>query len=297
MTPLRRRPRLGSTLAGILVAGVVVGGVVVGASSYNLRTLATGRLAFRVWRAVSPDAHGGRYLAVDGIRLYYETYGDGPPVLVLHGGLGSLEDMGPQIRALAGSRLVVAPDSRGHGRSTDADAPLSYRLMADDMLGLLDALDLRRVDIVGWSDGGIIGLEIAARHPERVGRLVVIGANSDPDGLVQPPPADPEVPPRPAFYARTAPDPAHWPVFYRKVATMWRTQPHFTPAELGRITAPTLVMAGEFDAIRPEHTHQLARAIPGAEEAIIAGASHSLPSERPDIVNPLILAFLRTPPR
>jgi pimeloyl-ACP methyl ester carboxylesterase len=140
-------------------------------------------LVFTVWRAVSSEAHGGQYANINGVRIWYETYGSGPPVLVLHGGTGSLEDMHKQIRALAATRFVVALDSRGHGRSTDSDAPLSYTLMADDMLRLLDHLNIRQTDIVGWSDGGIIGLDLAMHHPERVGRLVAIGANYDVDGL------------------------------------------------------------------------------------------------------------------
>jgi pimeloyl-ACP methyl ester carboxylesterase len=288
-----RLPRRGVMALAAIVAGIALAA----ATSDALREAASRRLVFRVWRAVSPEAHGGRYVAVNDIRIYYETYGSGPPVLVLHGGLGSLEAMHHQIRALAARRQVIAPDSRGHGRSTDSDAPLSYRLMADDMVKLLEALQLPRVDVVGWSDGGIIGLDLAMRHPERVGRLVVIGANFNPDGLKELPAAAAEAPPRPGFYRRNAPDPAHWPVLYRKVVTMWRTQPQYTPEDLSRIRAPTLVIAGEFDIIRPDHTDQLAKAIPGAEEAIIKGGTHLVPSQKPDIVNDLIASFLdRSPP-
>jgi pimeloyl-ACP methyl ester carboxylesterase len=144
-------------------------------------------LVFTVWRAISSQAHGGQYVNINGVRIWYETYGSGTPVLVLHGGTGSLEDMHKQIRALAATRFVVAVDSRGHGRSTDSDAPLSYALMANDMLKLLDQMNIRQTDIVGWSDGGIIGLDLAMHHPERVARLVAIGANYDVDGLQEKP--------------------------------------------------------------------------------------------------------------
>ena len=158
--------------------------------------------------------------------------------------------------------------------------PLSYRLMADDMLKLLGTLGLRRVDVVGWSDGGIIGLDLAMRVPDRIGRLVVIGANYDVNGLVQVPAPRPTC--RPArLLCPHAPDPAHWPELYRKVVTMWRTEPHYKPEELARIRAPTLVVAGEFDVVRRDHTDRLAKAIPGAEEAIIAGGSHFLPARSP----------------
>ena len=273
---------------------IVLSAGALGVASHALRDMTDGRLAFRVWRTFSRAAHGGHSVAVNDITIYYETYGIGPPVLVLHGGLGSIEDMHHQIYALATTRLVIAPDSRAHGRSTDLQAPLSYRLMADDMVKLLDALHLARVDVVGWSDGGIIGLEIAMHHPERIRRLVVIGANYDVDGLKQLP-APAGVPPRPDFYRRNAPDPAHWAVFYQKVTTMWRTQPHYTLDDLHQVRAPTLVMAGEFDAVRPEHTDQLAKAIPGAEKAIIDGATHFALSEKPRNVDARILTFLERP--
>jgi pimeloyl-ACP methyl ester carboxylesterase len=164
--------------------------------------------------------------------------------------------------------------------------------MANDMVKLLDTLGVQQADVVGWSDGGVIGLELAMHYPTRVGRLVVIGANYDTDGLTQLPSAAAEAPPRPGFYSRNAPDPAHWPVLYRKVVTMWRTAPHNTQQELGRIKAPTLVVAGEFDVVRPEHTSQLAKSIPNAEAAIIADGTHFVASRKPDIVNALILGFL-----
>jgi pimeloyl-ACP methyl ester carboxylesterase len=266
-----------------------------GAALFVLHRPAAGRLIFAVWRMVSRESHGGQYADINGVRIWYETYGSGPTVLVLHGGTGWLETMHYQIRALAANRFVVAMDSRGHGKSTDSDAPLSYDLMADDTLKLLDRLNIGKTDIVGWSDGGIIGLDLAMHHPERVGRLVVIGANFAVDGLVDQPDLNAAVPPAPGFYARNAPDPAHWPALYRKVVTMWATQPNYTTADLGKITAPVLVMAGEFDVIKRTHTDQLARAIPGAEEAIIAGGGHDMVIGKPDAVDARILAFLKGP--
>ena len=274
------------------VLALVIATVATGLITQAMQWPAAARLIFAGWRAISSEAHGGQYADINGVRIWYETYGHGQPVLVLHGGTGSLEDMHYQIRALAAKRLVIAVDSRGHGRSTDSAAPLSYGLMADDMLKLLDVLNIRRADIVGWSDGGIIGLDLAMHHPDRVGRLVVIGANYDVDGLIQKPVPDGPVPPVPGFYARNAPDPAHWPVLYRKVATLWCTEPHYSLADLGKIKAPTLVMAGQFDVIKPEHTNQLAHAIPHAETYIIPGGTHNAVWRKPDIVDDRILAFL-----
>jgi len=280
----------------IALAAIAACAALLGATHYAFSAGRLGKLEFYIWEVLGGKAHGGRYATVDGIRIYYETYGSGRPVLLLHGGLGSSVDMRHQIQALAATRFVIAPDSRAHGRSTGADAELSYRAMADDMAQLLDQLGLNRVDVVGWSDGGIVGLDLAMRYPGRVGRLVVMGANYDVDGLIKMPMPEAVVPPTPRFYARNAPNPAQWPLLYRKVLAMWQTQPHYNLKDLKKIEAPTLVMAGEFDAIRREHTEQLAGAIPGSKLDIIAGGSHSVLGEKPDIVNADILRFLDEQP-
>jgi pimeloyl-ACP methyl ester carboxylesterase len=292
MTRGWRRVALGLAAVGLLGGGAL----------YWLDRSAFGIPRFYLWKAVSRTAHGGRSAEINGVRIYYETFGAGPPVLVLHGGTASLESMHYQIRALARSHFVIAPDSRGHGRSTDGDGPLSYAQMADDMLALLDRLQVGKADIVGWSDGGIIGLDLAMLHPDRVGRLVAIGANYDVSGLKHLPAADAspdaaEIADLRDFYQRLAPDPAHWPVFYRKVLAMWRSQPSYSVEDLARIQARTLVMAGENDEIKREHTDALAKAIPGGEEYIVARATHLAPLERPDVVDGEIDEFLASPAR
>ena len=166
-----------------LIVVVVLVGAALATAFYRFNRSWVGLPAFYVWKAVSGKAHGGHYADINGIRIYYETYGTGRPVLVLHGGTGFIESVHYQISALAASRFVIAPDSRAHGRSSDSNQPLSYDLMANDMLKLLDKLNIAETDVVGWSDGGIIGLDLAMQHPERVRRLVVFGANYDVDGL------------------------------------------------------------------------------------------------------------------
>jgi pimeloyl-ACP methyl ester carboxylesterase len=259
---------------------------------YAINRATAGRLEFSVWKVISGKGHGHSYADVNGVRIYYETYGSGRPVLVLHGGSGFIELMHYQIRSLAERRFVVAPDLRAHGRSTDSDAPLSYALMADDMLKLLDKLEIDRTDVVGWSDGGIIGLDLAMNHPERVGRLVTIGANFDVEGLLYKPAFNGKIPPTPGFYKRNSPDPARWQVLYTKLITMQQTQPHYTLDELNKIKSPTLIIAGEFDIIKREHTDQLTKSIPEGREAIVKGGTHILPIEKPEIVNSLIEEFL-----
>ena len=251
-----------------------------------------GWLTFYAWCVFSGAAHGGNLAIVNDVSIYYETYGAGSPVLILHGGLGSHEGMRNQIRALSRNHLVVAPDSRGQGRSSDTPARLTYSVMADDMVQLLDHLQIAKVDVVGWSDGGIIGLDLAMRYPERINRLVAISANYDPRGISEDPETNVDIPRAPIRYLLTAKDPAYWPVLYRKVTEMWRTEPKYSVADLGHIKAPTLIMAGEFDTIKREHTTQLTEAISGSQKVIVEGAPHSVPTSKPDIVNKIILNFL-----
>lgn len=282
-----------------ILPGVALLVVLAGAWFWFLNASSAGIPAFYVWKLFSGEANGGERAAIDGIDLYYETYGerDAPPVLVLHGGLGFIESMHYQISALAPSHFVVAPDSRGHGRSTDGDGPITYEGMAADMVALMDKLGIEKADIVGWSDGGIIGLIMAMEHPERVRRLVTIGANYSIDGLSSLPPEDPSalnetLAPARKFYINVAPDPSHWSAFAGKVLHMWRTSPNYSPADLARIEAPVLVMAGENDSIKRTHTEELAQAIPDATLDIVPGASHFLPLEMSERANASILGFL-----
>jgi pimeloyl-ACP methyl ester carboxylesterase len=243
--------------------------------------------------------HGGHRAQIHGVTIYYETYGAGPPVLVLHGGTAFLETMHNQITTLAPGHLVIAPDSRAHGRSTDGPGPLHYHAMAEDMIALMDQLHIAKADLVGWSDGGIIGLDLAIHHPERIGRVVVIGTNFDPSGLINeepPPTADsPRFAALRDVYRVLSPTPDSWPTFFGKVMTMWRTEPHYSLAQLGRIRGPVLVMAGEHDSIRRDHTDAMAKAIPGAKEVIIPDATHLAPLTHPDAVDAAITGFLAEP--
>lgn len=291
-----------STRLKILLSVVVVVGLAGAASVgwYGEERLRHLSPSFDLWKTFSGKAHGGRRAQVGPVNLYYETYGEGPPVLVLHGGAASLESMRYQIVDLARDHLVIAPDSRGHGRSTDVPGPMHYADMAQDMIGLMDQLHIARADIVGWSDGGNIGLDMAMKHPERVGRLVTIGANYDAAGLVNPnSPASPdnkEFAGGKEFYQEVSATPGNWPVLYRQVTEMWRTEPHYTTAELGRIRSPVLVIAGDHDAILRSHTDSLARAIPGAEEQIFPHAGHMVLSQDPDAVDGRIRTFLARKP-
>ena len=278
----------------VVIVVVTIAGAIFGFNQIDKANFGIPR--FYAWRTISGEFHGGRRAHVNGISIYYELYGKGPPVLLLHGAGAFLETMHYFISALAPTHTVIAVDSRAQGRSTDSTAPLSYAQMGDDMIKLMDALQIRQADVVGWSDGGIVGLDMAMKHPDRVRRLIAIGANYDVNG-VPPKELSPsairsdaaEIKP---FYDNVAPDPANFPVLVQKLTRMLTHEPHYTIGELHRIRARTLIVAGEHDMILRQHTDSLAHAIPGAQEIIVPGASHFGPLETPEVYEQLAIRFL-----
>jgi pimeloyl-ACP methyl ester carboxylesterase len=237
------------------------------------------------------------YAAVNGIRLYYATIGRGPPVVMLHGGLSNSDYWGHQVEALAPRHKVILVDSRGHGRSTRNDQPFGYDLMTDDVVGLLDALAIPRADIVGWSDGAILGLDMAMRHPDRVGKVFAFGANADPSGLIE------NLEKNPTFaafidragkeYENLSPAPTDYAAFLDAIGKMWSGQPRWTDVDLKRIRTPVVIADGDHDeGIKRAHTEYLAATIPGAGLLILPNASHFAFLQDPALFNAALLAFL-----
>ncbi|HKM63228.1 MAG TPA: alpha/beta hydrolase [Acidisphaera sp.] len=238
--------------------------------------------------------------SVNGIRLYYATIGEGPPVVLLHGGLANSDYWGLQVAALGPRHRVILVDSRGHGRSTRDARPFGYDLMADDVVALLDTLHIDRADIVGWSDGGIIGLDLAIRHPDRVGRVFAFAANTRTAGVV------PNVEKNPTFaafiarageqYRQLSPTPGEYDAFVAQISRMWATQPNWTDAQLRAIHVPVLIADGDHDeAIVRAHTEYIARTIPGAGLLILPNASHFAFLQDPTLFNAAMLEFLDAP--
>lgn len=235
---------------------------------------------------------------VNGIAMHYATFGVGDPVLLIHGGLGHGDLWGDQVADLAKDHLVIIADSRGHGRSTRTEAPFGYDLMASDYLGLLDYLKIDKVDLVGWSDGGIIGLDIAMTHPERLKHLFAQAANITTDGV------DPAVATNAVFgayvgkmaadYARLSPTPDQFDAFVTQISQMWASQPNWTNAQVAAIAVPTAVVLGEHDeAILRAHAEHMAAIIPGAKLVILPGVSHFAMLQAPGEYNAAIRAFLQ----
>jgi len=235
-----------------------------------------------------------------GVRTYYESHGEGEPLLLLHGGLCTIETFSGQMPELAKRFRVILPERRGHGRTADVDGPITYEAMARDTVAFMEALGIGSAHLVGYSDGAIVGMLVAMRRPDLVRRLVSISGNFDCDGLtdegraflesMQP---DTFIPMLVDMYKKTSPDgPEHWPVVFEKVRRMALNEPKISPAELGSIKARTLVMTADRDLMTLEHTVALFRAVPGAQLCIVPGTTHALLFEKPAVVNAAVLAFL-----
>jgi pimeloyl-ACP methyl ester carboxylesterase len=232
-----------------------------------------------------------------GAQIWYATYGSGPAVILLHGGLGHSGNWGYQVPALVGNGYrAVLIDSRGHGHSTRDARPFSYELMASDVLAVMDVLDLQSAGLVGWSDGACTALVLAAKAPARVAGIFFFACNMDPSG-VKPFEATPTL--NRCFarhakdYAQLSATPEHFKDFVEDVSLMQRTQPNYSAHDLARISVPVVIVQSEHDEfIRQEHAEYLAGTIPDAELIALSEVSHFAPLQRPEQFNTAMLAFV-----
>ena len=185
-----------------------------------------------------PKPEQSGFAPVNGIKMYYAVYGKGDPILLIHGGLANSDYWANQVRELSKTHEVIVADSRGHGRSSWTKEPIGYDLMASDYVALLAYLKIPKAAIVGWSDGGIIGIDIAMHHPDRVTKLFAQAANVTTDGV------KPGLDKTPAFGAfikrsageheRLSPAPRNNKVFLASIEKMWASQPNWTKAQLSQ---------------------------------------------------------------
>ena len=228
----------------------------------------------------------------DGVTFYYETYGTGEPLLLVHGNGGSIGWLAAQIEYFKGHRRVIVMDSRDQGRSSDSAGPLTYEAMTEDLAALLDHLQTGPVDVLGWSDGGIEALLLGARHPEKVRKLVAMGANLQAEAIY--PETDRLVKDMlaaiPADVRQTREGRREI-----KVTTIMLTEPHIDLALLERVTAPTLILSGDHDLIRLEHTVAIYEALPNAQLAVFPNSTHLVPFDEPQVFNAAVERFLATP--
>lgn len=237
----------------------------------------------------------GKYLKTRGFNMYYEEYGSGDPLLIIHGNGGSINNFLYQIPYFSKNYRVILADSRAQGKSYDFSDSLSYEMMSDDLNALLDSLHIDSCNVIGWSDGGINGLLLAIRHPDKVKKLAITGANLEPD--------------------TSAVDPFVWRWAQNEYDTVKNMQqnaltknalklmnllthePHIPVADLAKIKCPVLVIGGDHDVIRTKHTLLIAESIPKSYLWILPASGHSTPIVYKDMFNEVVGDFFKTPYR
>jgi pimeloyl-ACP methyl ester carboxylesterase len=248
-----------------------------------------------------PPGASEQYADVNGTRLWYARWTghtSREPVLLLHGGLLNSNYFGHLIPALTTLGYgVIAVDSRSQGRSPYTGQDVTYDAMEQDVVGLLDHLQVERVNLVGWSDGGIIGLQLAMHHSERLSRLFTFGANTHPSGNIEDTDSMPTMVAHAALekeeYLGLSPTPDAWDQVRADVALMWRTLPAITADQLRTIRVPTTISVGQHDeCIKPEHTRYIAAQIPKSVLTILPDVSHFAMIQLPEIFNQAVLDFL-----
>ena len=241
------------------------------------------------------NSKAGKYFDNRGFKMYYEIYGTGSPLLIIHGNGGSIQDFTNQIPFFEKDYKVIVADSRAQGKSIDNGDSLSYEMMADDLDALLDHLRLDSCYVIGWSDGGINGLLLAIRHPGKVKKLAVTGANLVPDTSA----VEPEI----YTWAKSLSDsinklPTSPQVkTYHKLFHLLVYEPNICTKQLQTIQCPVLVIGGDHDVIRPRHTMLIAESISRSYLWILPNSGHSTPIIYKDIFNEMVNEFFKNPYR
>jgi pimeloyl-ACP methyl ester carboxylesterase len=257
------------------------------------------------------------YAPVNGLELYYEIHGSGEPLVLLHGAFGAIDLWGPILTTLAETNQVIAVEFQGHGHTADIDRPFSIEQWADDVAALMGHLTIDQADVVGYSMGGMTGLQLAIRHPERVQKLVAVSANYSTDGyypelLVALEYMTPDIfvgTPEEAAYLRHAPSPEDFPALVEKHKAFDAAGFAWPEVDVAAITAPTLLLYADSDIVRPEHAIELFRLLgggvagglsadppPSSQLAFLPGTNHAtIVLEPTDLLLAMIETFLAAP--
>ncbi|MFD7661211.1 alpha/beta fold hydrolase [Streptomyces sp. NPDC059788] len=248
------------------------------------------------------------YARVNGLDLYYEIHGTGQPLVLLHGGLHTIDlSFGGILPALATTRQIVAVELQGHGHTGDIDRAPTLSHLADDVVALLDHLGIDRADFFGISLGGLTALQLALTRPARVNRLVLASTHYRPDGYhaeILAPDARPgsaRMPTEGDFqemyeaYVKVAPDPSRFETFAEKLQPTVHSFEGWPAESLAGLEAPVLLLVGDTDFVRLEHAVEMHELIPGSRLGVLPATTHSNLPRRADLVVPMVRAFLTTP--
>jgi pimeloyl-ACP methyl ester carboxylesterase len=240
------------------------------------------------------NAKAGHYYTLRGFNMYCEVYGQGQPLLIIHGNGGDISNFAANIPYFSEKYRVIVADSRAQGKSVDRGDSLSYEMMADDYSTLLDSLHVDSAFVIGWSDGGINGLLLAMRHPVKVRKLAVTGANLVPDTTAVPQEIWDMV--RPAYadlQKKTDKTPREMNNF--KLLRLLCDQPHIPTSSLHTIQCPSLVIGGDHDVILPAHTLLISQNIPHSYLWILPNSGHSTPLSHTELFNKTVDEFFSKP--
>lgn len=230
----------------------------------------------------------GKYVDVNGVSLYYEIYGEGEPLLMIHGNGNSMSGFIGNVEELSKHYKVILVDCRGRGSSTYIPGvELTFDLQIDDLVQFLDKLNIPKTHIVGWSDGGILALLMAIKHPERVNKIVSMAGNIFPDGCVD---LDEMKKTRDDLIKENSDHKKNLTIDLYNLDIKY---PNLEYKDLNVIKSKTLIMAGDHDEIKNEHTIKMYEAIPGAQLAILPNSTHYLPVQNPKLFNQIVLEFLK----
>lgn len=242
------------------------------------------------------------YLEVNSVELYYEITGDGEPLLLLHGGLGGSDYFAKIIPPLSESFKIITFDRRGHGRSHDSGEPYTYAAFADEAAAFLDHLHLESVNLLGFSDGGVVAYHLASTYPKKVRRLAAVGANFRVDGMTDeaidftknrltPEGLRETYPGIEREYRATNPQPENFESFLSRSNELWLRDPYLTEEQMTGIEAPVLFIVGEKDAVRIEHVLLMRSLVENSEMCVLPGATHFVLADNPKVVLPILMDF------
>jgi pimeloyl-ACP methyl ester carboxylesterase len=252
-----------------------------------------------VFIVISFSIYSQNYLKINGLKMYYEIKGEGQPLLFIHGGGMCTEAYQLEINRLSKKYMVIAADNQAQGRTNDIDREITYKNMANDQITLLDSLGIDNAIVFGHSDGGVVGLYMTINNPKRVNKLIVSGTNYDASGILDEftellQGATPQMYQN-DFFNNLSPDGSeHWPVVLEKLKKMWLNEPNITEQELNSIKQKTLIIVGDNDMIKIQHTINMFENITNANLLIVPDASHEVLNEKPDFVFPLIFNFIES---
>jgi pimeloyl-ACP methyl ester carboxylesterase len=245
------------------------------------------------------------YATVNGLKMYYETHGEGRPVVLLHGGLHTIDlSFGPMLPRLATGRQAIGVDLQGHGHTADIDRPITLPNLAGDVVALLDELGIERADLFGFSLGGLVALELVTSHPERVDRLILASAHYQANGYhddIRDPalqagstrmPTEADFAEMVQTYQRVAPEPERFGSVAAKLTAAVPEIDGWSADALRAITAPTLLIVGDNDFVRLDHAVEMKDLIPAARLAVLPGTTHANVLRRTELVLPMVESFL-----